>query len=71
MGVMRQMPDPLDPNVFVSADGRLAEFMCQVKLLDLTPERARELRWIHREHRPDDCMVHLAAAVLLAETDQL
>ena len=65
------MSEPLDSNVFVQANGRLAEFMCQVRLLDLTPERAHELRWIHREHRPDECMVHLAVAVLLAEMDQL
>ncbi|TLF77549.1 hypothetical protein FEK34_14595 [Nocardia cyriacigeorgica] len=50
---------------YVQADGRLAEHMCRVHLLDLTRERARELLELHRDHRPDDCMVHLAAAALL------
>lgn len=39
-----RVPEPLDPTVFVSADGILAEFMCHVHLLELTPERAAELR---------------------------
>ncbi|MFE3444995.1 hypothetical protein ACFXNW_18340 [Nocardia sp. NPDC059180] len=56
---------------YVQADGRLAEHLCQVHLLDLTRERAWELLDLHREHRPDDCMVHLAVATLLfAEEDE-
>ncbi|MFI2283521.1 hypothetical protein [Nocardia beijingensis] len=47
----------------------LAEFMCQVHLLDLTLERARELRYIHRLHRPDECIVHLEASCLLLSED--
>ncbi len=43
----------------------LAEFMCQVHLLELTVERAQELRYIHRLHRPDECIVHLESAYLL------
>ncbi len=62
--------DPLDHSIFVHADGRLAELMCQVHLLELTPERARELRHIHCLHPPDECIVHLQAAyLLLAEDD--
>ncbi|MGY4103595.1 hypothetical protein ACW2Q0_29135 [Nocardia sp. R16R-3T] len=59
------MANPLEHRTFVHADGLLAELMCQVHLLELTPERARELRYIHREHHPDDCVVHLEAAWLL------
>jgi hypothetical protein len=57
-------PDPLH-RTFVQADGMLAEFMCQVHLLELTVERAHELRYIHRLHRPDECTVHLESAHLL------
>ncbi|WP_305779096.1 hypothetical protein [Nocardia nova] len=59
------MPDPLPHKTFVQADGKLAEFMCEVHLLELTPERARELRYVHRHHHPDECIVHLEAAYLL------
>lgn len=58
-------PDPLPYKTFVQADGKLAEFMCQVYPLELTVERARELRHIHRFHHPDECIVHLEAAYLL------
>lgn len=58
--------DALPHRTFVHADGKLAEFMCQVYLLELTPERARELRYIHRHHHPDGRLVHLEAACLLA-----
>ncbi len=58
--------DALPHRTFVHADGKLAEFMCQVYLLELTSERARELRHIHRHHHPDECLVHLEAAYLLA-----
>ncbi|WP_280314741.1 hypothetical protein [Nocardia wallacei] len=59
------MPDPEGHNTFVQADGKLAEFMCQVHLMELTPERAEELRHIHRFHHPDECIVHLEAAYML------
>lgn len=58
-------PNRPGDSTFVYADGMLAEVMCQVHLLGLTVERARELRDIHREHRPDECVVHLEAACLL------
>ncbi|WP_174188491.1 hypothetical protein [Nocardia barduliensis] len=57
--------DPLQHKTFVQADGMLAECMCQVHLLELTVGRARELRRIHRLHRPDECIVHLEAAYFL------
>ncbi len=59
------MSDPRQHKTFVQAGGTLAEFMCQVHLMDLTPERAQELRHIHRSHHPDECIVHLQAAYLL------
>ncbi|MBB5915564.1 hypothetical protein BJY24_004476 [Nocardia transvalensis] len=58
-------PDPLSHSTFVHADGRLAEVMCQVHLMALTPPRAWELWDIHRTHRPDECLVHLESAYLL------
>lgn len=61
--------DPSQHRTFVQADGMLAEFMCQVHLLELTRERARELRYIHRLHRPDECIVHLEASCLLLVED--
>ncbi|MEV0772757.1 hypothetical protein [Nocardia salmonicida] len=65
------MPEPLQGYTFVHADGILAEVMCQVRLLELTMERARELREIHGGHQPDECPVHLAAAFLIMEIDQV
>lgn len=62
-------PDPLRQRTFVHADGKLAEFMCQVHLLELTSERAEVLRHIHRTHHPDECVVHLEAAYLLLIED--
>lgn len=59
------MSNPRQHRTFVQADGKLAEFMCQVSLMELTVERARELRYIHRFHHPDECVVHLEAAYLL------
>ncbi len=53
----------------MSADGKLAEFMCDVHLMELTPGRAFELRHIHRFHHPDECIVHLEAAYLLLIED--
>lgn len=61
--------DPLPQRAFVHAGGKLAEFMCQVHLLELTPGRARELCAIHRTHHPDECLVHLEAAYLLLTED--
>ncbi|PSR62272.1 hypothetical protein C8258_25650 [Nocardia sp. MDA0666] len=63
------MSEPLRYRTFVHADGRLAEFMCQVHLMELTVERARELRHIHRFHHPDECLVHSEAAYLLLLDD--
>ena len=57
--------NPSGHRTFVHADGVLAEFMCQVSLMELTVERAHELRHIHRFHHPDECVVHLEAAYLL------
>lgn len=61
-------PEPTPERTFVQADGKLAEFMCQVHLMELTLDRAEELRHIHRHHHPDDCIVHLEAAYLLLMT---
>ncbi|NKY29553.1 hypothetical protein [Nocardia gamkensis] len=63
------VPSVEDHKTFVQAEGKLAEHLCNVHLLDLTPERAGQLRNIHAEHRPDDCLVHLAAAYLLLGED--
>ncbi|WP_216914124.1 hypothetical protein [Nocardia noduli] len=52
-------------DAYVRADSRLAEHLCGLRLTDLTVERARELRKLHNDHRPDDCRVHLAAAARL------
>ncbi|TLG18040.1 hypothetical protein FEK35_02710 [Nocardia cyriacigeorgica] len=52
-------------HAYVHADGVLAEVMCQVHLVGLTLPRAWELRYAHRFHRPDECIVHLEAAHLL------
>jgi hypothetical protein len=52
-------------STYVEADGKLAERLCHVELLNLTEARARELVSIHAEHHPDNCAVHLACAVLL------
>lgn len=57
--------DPVQHRTFVHADGKLAEFMCQVYLLELTLERANELQRIHRFHHPEECIVHLECAYLL------
>lgn len=64
---MSAAPDPNAEKTFVHADGKLAEHMCHVVLIELTLMRASELRRIHREHRPDDCGVHLQAAVYMVE----
>lgn len=57
------MPDFPRSNMFVAADGHLAEYLCHVELLDLTIERAAQLRVLHDHHAPDTCRV-LAAALL-------
>lgn len=62
-------PEPMPERTFVQADGKLAEFMCQVHLMELTLDRAEELRYIHRQHHPDECIVHLEAAYLLLMMD--
>ncbi|PPJ23137.1 hypothetical protein C5E45_29315 [Nocardia nova] len=57
----RSVPD----RTFVYADSVLAEVLCCAHLMELTPKRAEELRFIHRHHHPDECVVHLEAAYLL------
>ncbi len=64
--VHRHELSPTD-RTYVDADGRLAEIWCHAELLNLTVKRARELVHIHACHPPDDCNVHLAAAVMLCE----
>lgn len=63
----RQLPVPgwhreLRDRTFVYANGPLAEVLCDAYLMELTVERARELRESHRRHQPDECCVHLQAA---------
>ncbi|WP_255286139.1 hypothetical protein [Nocardia mexicana] len=38
--------------------------------MGLTPARAWELRYIHRFHHPDECLVHLEAAYLLLPDEE-
>lgn len=65
-------PKTMEHRVFVHADGTLAEFMCQVHMMELTADRARQLIDIHRRHPPDECIVHLEAAyLLLIEEDRI
>ncbi|WP_433194009.1 hypothetical protein ACQP1G_35300 [Nocardia sp. CA-107356] len=64
------MANPLNHRTFVQADGVLAEYMCQVHLMELTRERAHQLLRIHRYHHPDDCAVHAEAAYLLVCEDE-
>ncbi|WP_174188409.1 hypothetical protein [Nocardia barduliensis] len=59
------MPDPSHHHTFIYADSMLAEFLCHAHLMELTSQRAEELRQIHRYHHPDECIVHLEAAYLL------
>lgn len=47
----------------------LAESMCQVHLMELSVERAEQLRHIHRFHHPDECVVHMEAAYFLLTED--
>lgn len=61
----RDITGPSQRRTFVHADGVLAEFLCQAHLIELTVERARALRDIHRYHHPDECVVHLETAYLL------
>ncbi|MFX0576928.1 hypothetical protein [Nocardia nepalensis] len=64
------MADPFSHMTFVHAEGTLAEYLCQVHLMELTPERARQLLKIHRYHHPDDCTVHAEAAYLLVAENE-
>lgn len=64
------MANPLNHRTFVQAEGVLAEYMCQVHLMELTVERAHQLLEIHRYHHPDDCVVHAEAAYLLVCEDE-
>lgn len=57
------MSEPVYTHMFVSADGVLAEYLCQVELLDLTEPRAEQLHALHRNHPRGDCRV-LAATDL-------
>ncbi|MBF6238696.1 hypothetical protein IU474_16730 [Nocardia otitidiscaviarum] len=59
------MSTPALSNMFVSADGVLAEFLCHVGLLGLTEPRAVVLHALHRDHRPDECSVVTATEVHL------
>ncbi len=61
--------EPLPHRTFVYADSVLAEALCQASLMELTIPRARELREIHQNHHPDECIVHLEAAYLLLVED--
>ncbi|MGN2635058.1 hypothetical protein ACTD5D_02445 [Nocardia takedensis] len=63
------MPEPLRHRTFVQAEGMLAEFMCQVHLMELSVGRAEQLRHIHRFHHPDECVVHMEAAYFLLTED--
>jgi len=58
------------PHIFVSADGALAEMLCNVELLGpLSVGRARQLIDIHGDHT-DDCLVAHAARALDDEDDE-
>lgn len=60
------MPDFPCSNLFVAADGQLAEYLCHAEVLGLTPERAAQLRALHAGHHQAACRV-LAAAMLYAD----
>ncbi|WP_280361288.1 hypothetical protein [Nocardia wallacei] len=60
----------VDSAAFVHADGVLAEVLCRARLIGLTLARAEELCRVHRHHPPDDCLVHLAALLLLDDIHQ-
>ncbi|MFI6958511.1 hypothetical protein ACIBJI_34210 [Nocardia sp. NPDC050408] len=64
------MTNSFSHRTFVQAEGVLAEYMCQVHLMELTPKRARQLLEIHRYHHPDDCVVHAEAAYLLLSENE-
>ncbi|MBF6145981.1 hypothetical protein [Nocardia nova] len=56
------------PHIFVPADGRLAELLCNVELLGpLSVGRARQLIDIHGDH---DCLVVHAARALEDKDDE-
>lgn len=48
---------PRRTNMFVSADGELAEFLCHAELMGLTAARAEQLEDFHRDHPREDCLV--------------
>ncbi|MGV9676447.1 hypothetical protein ACWDSJ_14315 [Nocardia sp. NPDC003482] len=64
------MSFPVPDHTFVRADSVLAEVLCHAHLMDLTHERAEELRFVHQDHHPDECVVHLEAACLLLTQDE-
>ncbi|GAB2694815.1 hypothetical protein [Nocardia thraciensis] len=57
----------MESNLFVHADGVLAEWLCHARVIGLTPQRAEHLLRIHGDDPPGDCPVHLAALQLLTE----
>lgn len=61
------MSAPTHPfsHMFVPADGLLAEFLCHVELLELTPARAEILHALHGDHPRDDCVVVTATELHL------
>ncbi len=63
------MSFPVPDRTFVYAESILAEVLCHAHVMELTSERAEELRFIHRHHHPDECIVHLQAAYLLLIED--
>lgn len=58
---MRTMSDTSHSNLFVAADGQLAEYLCCAEVFELTTERAAQLRTLHAEHNSTEC--HVLAAV--------
>lgn len=58
-------PTPTSSHMFVHADGPLAEFLCHVELLGLTPTRAEILHALHDDHPHDACLVVTATELHL------
>lgn len=60
------------PNMFVSADGCLAEYLCRVEFLGpLSTARARQLAQIHQDHSPGGCLVLQAARTHLQTRERV